>query len=94
MSAAERMALNAPIQGSAADIMKVAMIGVDQALCDTGAKSRVLLQVHDELVLEVAAGERDDVEKLVRHEMGHAVELDVPLDINVGVGHSWHDAAH
>jgi DNA polymerase-1 len=91
---AERMALNAPIQGSAADIMKVAMIGVDRALTDAGATSRVLLQVHDELVLEVAAGERDDVEKLVRHEMGHAAELDVPLDVNVGVGHSWHDAAH
>ena len=91
---AERMALNAPIQGSAADIMKVAMIGVDRALTDAGATSRVLLQVHDELVLEVAAGERDDVEKLVRHEMGHAAALDVPLDVNVGVGHSWHDAAH
>ena len=91
---AERMALNAPIQGSAADIMKVAMIGVDRALTDAGATSRVLLQVHAELVLEVAAGERDDVEKLVRHEMGHAAELDVPLDVNVGVGHSWHDAAH
>ncbi|KRB45637.1 DNA polymerase I [Terrabacter sp. Root181] len=91
---AERMALNAPIQGSAADIMKVAMIGVDRALTDSGARSRVLLQVHDELVLEIAAGERDDVEKLVRHEMGHAAELDVPLDVNVGVGHSWHDAAH
>ncbi|GAA3708626.1 DNA polymerase I [Terrabacter ginsenosidimutans] len=91
---AERMALNAPIQGSAADIMKVAMIGVDRALTEAGAKSRILLQVHDELVLEVAEGERDDVEKLVRHEMGHAAELDVPLDINVGVGHSWHDAAH
>ncbi|KRC86830.1 DNA polymerase I [Terrabacter sp. Root85] len=91
---AERMALNAPIQGSAADIMKVAMIGVDRALTDAGATSRVLLQVHDELVLEIAAVERDDVEKLVRHEMGHAAELDVPLDVNVGVGHSWHDAAH
>ncbi|WP_374968931.1 DNA polymerase I [Terrabacter sp. BE26] len=91
---AERMALNAPIQGSAADIMKVAMIGVDRALVAAGAKSRILLQVHDELVLEVATGERDDVEKLVRHEMGHAAELDVPLDINVGVGRSWHDAAH
>lgn len=91
---AERMALNAPIQGSAADIMKVAMIGVDRALTAAGAKSRILLQVHDELVLEVAAGEREDVDKLVRHEMGHAAELDVPLDINVGVGRSWHDAAH
>jgi DNA polymerase-1 len=92
--AAERMALNAPIQGSAADIMKVAMIGVDRALSTAGARSRILLQVHDELVLEVAPGERADVEQLVRHEMGHAVEMDVPLDINVGVGRSWHDAAH
>lgn len=91
---AERMALNAPIQGSAADIMKVAMIGVDRALTAAGARSRILLQVHDELVLEVAPGERDDLDKLVRHEMGHAAELDVPLDINVGVGGSWHDAAH
>jgi DNA polymerase-1 len=91
---AERMALNAPIQGSAADIMKVAMLGVDRALGDAGARSRMLLQVHDELVLEIAAGERDDVEKLVRHEMGHAVEMDVPLDVSVGVGRSWHDAAH
>ncbi len=91
---AERMALNAPIQGSAADIMKVAMLGVARALADAGAQSRMLLQVHDELVLEIAAGERDDVEKLVRHEMGHAAEMDVPLDVSVGVGRSWHDAAH
>ena len=91
---AERMALNAPIQGSAADIMKVAMLGVDRALTDAGAQSRMLLQVHDELVLEIAPGERDDVEKLVRHEMGHAAVMDVPLDVSVGVGRSWHDAAH
>lgn len=91
---AERMALNAPIQGSAADIMKVAMLGVDAALRDAGARSRMLLQVHDELVLEVAPGERDDLEALVRREMGSAVELDVPLDVSVGIGHSWHDAAH
>ncbi|MEO8827587.1 DNA polymerase I [Lapillicoccus sp.] len=91
---AERMALNAPIQGSAADIMKVAMLGVDRGLVVAGATSRMLLQVHDELVLEIAPGEREDVEKLVRHEMGHAVEMDVPLDVSVGVGHSWHDAAH
>lgn len=91
---AERMALNAPIQGSAADIMKVAMLRVDRALAEAGAGSRMLLQVHDELVVEVAPGERDDVEKIVREEMGHAVELDVPLDVSVGVGHSWHDAAH
>jgi len=91
---AERMALNAPIQGSAADIMKVAMLRVDNGLRASGARSRMLLQVHDELVLEIAPGERDDVEKLVRHEMGRAVEMDVPLDVSVGVGRSWHDAAH
>ncbi|KGN38808.1 DNA polymerase I [Knoellia subterranea] len=91
---AERMALNAPIQGSAADIIKLAMKGVDGALRESGAKSRMLLQVHDELVLEVAPGERDDVEALVRAEMGRAVEMDVPLDVSVGLGRSWHDAAH
>ncbi|KGN42722.1 DNA polymerase I [Knoellia aerolata] len=91
---AERMALNAPIQGSAADIIKLAMIGVDRALRESGARSRMLLQVHDELVLEVAAGERADVEALVRTEMGRAIELDVPLDVSVGHGRSWHDAAH
>ncbi|AKU16769.1 DNA polymerase I [Luteipulveratus mongoliensis] len=91
---AERMALNAPIQGSAADIIKLAMLRVDRALQESEAKSRMLLQVHDELVLEVAPGERDDLEKLVRTEMGAAVEMDVPLDVSVGVGGSWHDAAH
>lgn len=91
---AERMALNAPIQGSAADIIKVAMLRVDAALRDAGLRSRQLLQVHDELVLEVAPGEREEVEALVRREMGSAVEMDVPLDVSVGVGRSWHDAAH
>jgi len=91
---AERMALNAPIQGSAADIMKVAMIGVDRALTGAGARTRILLQVHDELVLEVAADEQADVERIVREQMGHAAEMDVPLDVNIGVGRSWHDAAH
>ncbi|MDF3044974.1 MAG: polymerase [Ornithinibacter sp.] len=91
---AERMALNAPIQGSAADIIKLAMKGVDAALHAEGARSRILLQVHDELVLEVAPGERESLEKLVRREMGAAVEMDVPLDVSVGVGRSWHDAAH
>ena len=91
---AERMALNAPIQGSAADIIKLAMLGVDKALRESGARSRMLLQVHDELVLEVAPGERDDIEALVRREMGAAVRMDVPLDVSVGVGRSWHDAAH
>jgi len=91
---AERMALNAPIQGSAADIIKLAMKGVDAALTAEGHASRILLQVHDELVLEVAPGEREAVEALVRREMGAAVAMDVPLDVSVGVGRSWHDAAH
>jgi DNA polymerase-1 len=91
---AERMALNAPIQGSAADIMKVAMLGVDRELTASGARSRMLLQVHDELVLEVASGEREDLEALVRQEMGSAARMDVPLDVSVGVGRSWHEAAH
>jgi DNA polymerase-1 len=91
---AERMALNAPIQGSAADIIKVAMIRVHQALRDSGARSRLLLQVHDELVLEIAPGERQEVEALIRHEMGAAVDMSVPLDVNVGLGDTWHAAAH
>src|SRR3954452_18264499 len=91
---AERMALNAPIQGSAADIIKVAMLGVHQALRDEGLRSRMLLQVHDELVLEVATEEKDAVTELVRCEMGAAFELDVPLEVSVGFGRSWDQAAH
>jgi len=91
---AERMALNAPIQGSAADIIKVAMLNLTRALCDAEARSRLLLQVHDELVLEVAPGERAEVEEIVRREMGSAIELSVPLDVHVGVGETWHAAAH
>jgi DNA polymerase I len=92
--AAERAALNAPIQGSAADIIKVAMINVDKALKDAGLKSRMLLQVHDELLFELATGERDEVEKLVREQMGNAYPLDVPLEVSVGFGRSWDSAAH
>jgi DNA polymerase-1 len=91
---AERAALNAPIQGSAADIIKVAMLGVHRGLAAAGLRSRLLLQVHDELVLEIAPGEREAVEKLVRTEMGGAYQLDVPMDVSVGVGPTWHDAAH
>ena len=91
---AERMALNAPIQGSAADIIKLAMLRVDAALRESGAASRILLQVHDELVLEIAPGEREAIEALVRKEMGAAIEMDVPLEVSVGVGGSWHDAGH
>lgn len=91
---AERMALNAPIQGSAADLIKVAMLGVHRGLGAAGLRSRLLLQVHDELVLEVAPGERDAVEALVRREMGSAGDLAVPLEVSVGTGGSWHDAGH
>lgn len=91
---AERMALNAPIQGSAADIIKVAMLKVQSAIADAALSSRMLLQVHDELVLEVAPGERDAVEALVRSQMAAAAELAVPLDVSVGFGRSWHEAAH
>ncbi|MBB5160141.1 DNA polymerase-1 [Mycobacterium sp. AZCC_0083] len=92
--AAERAALNAPIQGSAADIIKVAMINVDSALKDSALKSRMLLQVHDELLFEVVEGEREALEALVRDKMGSAYPLDVPLEVSVGYGRSWDAAAH
>ncbi|MFJ9341231.1 DNA polymerase I [Streptomyces sp. NPDC101733] len=92
--AAERMALNAPIQGTAADIVKVAMLRVDAALTGAGLTSRMLLQVHDEIVLEIAPGERERVEELLRREMGAAVELLAALDVSVGVGGDWESAAH
>jgi DNA polymerase-1 len=91
---AERMALNAPIQGSAADIIKLAMLHVDGALRAEGLRSRLLLQVHDELVFEVAPGERPQVEALVRREMGQAYPLRLPLDVSIGVGRTWDDAGH
>jgi DNA polymerase-1 len=92
--AAERAALNAPIQGSAADIIKVAMINVDTALKDAGLTSRMLLQVHDELLFEIAPGEREALEKLVKDQMCNAYPLDVPLEVSVGFGRSWDSAAH
>ncbi|MEU7030894.1 DNA polymerase I [Streptomyces sp. NPDC046275] len=92
--AAERMALNAPIQGTAADIVKVAMLDVDRALTEAGLASRMLLQVHDEIVLELAPGEREQVESLVRDRMSNAVSLRAPLDVSVGVGRDWDSAAH
>jgi DNA polymerase-1 len=91
---AERMALNAPIQGSAADIIKLAMLAVHAEIRRQGLASRLLLQVHDELVLEVAPGENEQLEQLVRDAMGSAVELSVPLDVSVGWGSSWHEAGH
>ncbi|QFR97601.1 DNA polymerase I [Streptomyces tsukubensis] len=91
---AERMALNAPIQGTAADIVKIAMLGVDRALTEAKLSSRMLLQVHDEIVLEIFPGEREAVEKIVRREMAGAAKLGAPLDVSVGVGRDWESAAH
>ncbi len=91
---AERMALNAPIQGSAADIIKVAMLRVQAAIGEQGLRSRLLLQVHEELVFEVCAGEREPLEATVRAAMGGAADLSVPLDVSVGAGGSWEQAGH
>jgi DNA polymerase-1 len=91
---AERMALNAPIQGSAADIIKLAMLNVQTAIEKEKLKSRLLLQIHDELILEVVAGEEEKVSELVRREMGAAYPLKAPLDVNAGLGLTWHEAAH
>lgn len=91
---AERAALNAPIQGSAADIVKIAMMNVVDALSEAGLKSRLLVQIHDELLLEVAPGETAALEAIVRDKMATPVELSVPLDVAVGIGRSWQLAAH
>jgi DNA polymerase-1 len=91
---AERMALNAPIQGSAADVIKVAMLATGSALAAAGLRSRMLLQVHDELIIEVAPGEFDEVRDLVCAAMAGAASLRVPLDVSVGTGRSWAEAAH
>jgi DNA polymerase-1 len=91
---AERMALNAPIQGSAADIIKVAMLNVQGAIEKEKLKSRLLLQIHDELILEAVAGEEEQISELVKREMGSAYPLKAPLDVNAGLGLTWHEAAH
>jgi DNA polymerase-1 len=91
---AERMALNAPIQGSAADIIKVAMLNVQRAIEKEKLKSRLLLQIHDELILEVVTGEEEKISELVKREMGSAYPLKAPLDVNAGLGLTWHEAAH
>lgn len=92
--AAERAALNAPMQGTAADIMKRAMITIDRRIRESGLTSRMLLQVHDELVFEVSPGERTALEEIVVAEMSQAAELKVPLDVQIGFGANWDDAAH
>ncbi|AXE39178.1 DNA polymerase I [Acidipropionibacterium virtanenii] len=91
---AERAALNAPIQGTAADLIKAAMLATDAGLAAKGLSSRVLLQVHDELILELAAGEEAAVREVVTEAMGHAMDLSVPLTVSIGVGRSWFGAAH
>ena len=91
---AERMALNAPIQGSAADIIKLAMLNVQSAIEKEKLQSRLLLQIHDELILEVVAGEEEKISDLVKREMGSAYPLKAPLDVNAGLGLTWHEAAH
>jgi DNA polymerase-1 len=91
---AERMALNAPIQGSAADIVKLAMLGVDRALKAEKLKSRLLLQIHDELIVEVPDGEDDQVVQILRKQMGSAYDLKVALDVNIGIGKNWDEGAH
>jgi len=91
---AERAALNAPIQGSAADILKIAMLGVASDLHERGLSSRLLLQVHDELVFEVSEGELDELTAVVTDRMGHAADLAVPLEVQIGLGANWDAAAH
>ncbi len=91
---AERMALNAPIQGSAADLVKVAMLQVEAALKAAGVKSRLLLQVHDELVIEVAKGELEQVTAIVVQNMGAVGDLSVPMEVSTGIGTSWASAGH
>jgi len=91
---ARRAALNAPIQGTAADIMKLAMVRIDHAMIDAKLKSRMLLQVHDELVFEVADGELDVLKTLVTKHMTNVVQLSVPLDVHIGIGLSWDKAGH
>jgi len=91
---AERAALNAPIQGSAADVMKIALFRIHADLNAAGMRSRVLLQIHDELVVEVAPGEWDAAERIVRSQMAGAADLTVPLDVQVGRGRDWNEAAH
>ncbi len=91
---AERMALNAPIQGSAADIIKVAMLATRRDIAAAGLRSRMLLQVHDELLFEVAAGELEQLKVIVADSMGGAFGLSIPLEVSMGTGHSWAEAAH
>ena len=88
----ERVAMNAPIQGTAADIMKIAMIGVNRRLKESHMKSRLVLQVHDELLIEAFRPELEDVKAILREEMENAASLEVPLEINMHTGDNWYEA--
>ncbi|MGP6158427.1 MAG: DNA polymerase, partial [Vulcanimicrobiaceae bacterium] len=90
-SAAEREATNAPMQGSAADLMKLAMVRVDRALRAQNVDAQMLLQIHDELIFELAAEQLERVAALVKHELEHALELSVPIDVTLKRGHTWYD---
>jgi DNA polymerase-1 len=90
--AGERQAMNAGIQGLAADIFKVALVDLDRALEERGTQARLILQVHDEVILEVPPDELDDVEQLVRSTMASACDLSVPMEVNLSTGHSWEEA--
>jgi DNA polymerase-1 len=91
---AERAALNAPIQGSAADIMKIALFRIHEEFMSRDMRSRVLMQIHDELVVEVAPGEWEVAEQIVQDRMGDAADLSVPLDVQIGRGPNWNEAGH
>ncbi|MCX5725731.1 MAG: DNA polymerase I [Candidatus Saganbacteria bacterium] len=91
-SFAERTAINTPVQGTAADIIKIAMINIHRQLKNRDLKSKMILQVHDELVFEVPENEAEEMKKMVKHEMENAIELDVPVKVNIGIGNSWAEA--
>jgi DNA polymerase-1 len=90
-SAAERIAINTPIQGTAADILKLAMISIDKEMKNLKLKSKMLLQVHDELIFEVEENELDQIKNLVKEKMENVVQLKVPLTVNIGIGVNWFD---
>ena len=89
---AERNAINAPIQGTAADIMKLAMVGVARRFKSEGVASKVIMQVHDEIVIDLLRSEREKVERIVREEMEGAAKLSIPLTAECGVGENWLEA--
>ena len=91
-SAAERNAVNAPIQGSAADIIKLAMIRIQDRLEAGNYRSKMLLQVHDELVFDIHKDELDELKSLIKKEMENAYQLEVPLDVEIGIGQNWLEA--